>query len=164
MLTTTSTYALIAMSTMVRNLNQLPMTARELAELGEIPTNYLSKIMRQLVRAGLVEGTRGIGGGFRFARPPSKIKLIEVVTLFEHVERPRVCPFGNHVCSDENPCAMHEVWGSVRSNFAHVLQDTDLASAAKIDAQPKRKGRVKKAKRSTASARRPARRAKRTRR
>ena len=116
MLATTSTYALIAMSTMVRNLSQLPMTARELAELGNIPTNYLSKIMRQLVRAGLVEGTRGIGGGFRFARPPSKIKLIEVVALFEQVDRPRVCPFGNHTCSDDDPCAVHDIWGGVRAS------------------------------------------------
>jgi Rrf2 family protein len=149
MLTTTSTYALIAMSTMVRNVNQLPMTARELAELGEIPTNYLSKIMRQLVRAGLVEGTRGIGGGFRFARPPSKIKLIEVVTLFEQLDRPRVCPFGNHVCCDEDPCAIHDVWGGVRADFIAVLQDTDLATAAALDHPRRGKGkrRPRKAKR-----------------
>jgi Rrf2 family protein len=147
MLTTTSTYALIAMSTMCRNFNQLPMTARELAELGEIPTNYLSKIMRQLVRAGLVDGTRGIGGGFRFSRPPSKIKLMEIVTLFEHVDRPRVCPFGNHVCTDDDACAIHEVWGGVRSNFIDVLERTDLASAAATEVKGRGKGRAKTAKR-----------------
>ncbi len=147
MLTTTSTYALIAMSTMYRNFNQLPMTARELAELGEIPTNYLSKIMRQLVRAGLIDGTRGIGGDFRFARPPNKIKLMEIVTLFEHVDRPRVCPFGNHLCNDDNPCALHEVWGGVRNDFIDVLERTDLALAAETEAKGKGKGRAKKAKR-----------------
>ncbi len=132
MLTTTSTYALIAMSTMVRNESRLPITARELAELGQVPANYLSKIMRQLVRAGLVEGTRGIGGGFRFARPPADIKLMEVVELFEQMDRPRVCPFGNSICSDDDPCAVHELWGGVRSHFISVLEDTDLALAASL--------------------------------
>ena len=164
MLSTTSTYALIAMSTMVRNLKQLPMTARKLAELGNIPTNYLSKIMRQLVRAGLVDGTRGIGGGFCFARPPSRIKLIEVVTLFEQLDRPRVCPFGHHVCSDDNPCAMHHVLGGVRSNFISVLEDTDLARAAAPGSPPKGKRRSKKAKRTAARGKRPLRKAKRSRR
>ncbi|MCH7813447.1 MAG: Rrf2 family transcriptional regulator [Planctomycetes bacterium] len=147
MLTTTSTYALIAISTMVRNESRLPMTARELAELGQIPTNYLSKIMRQLVRANLIDGARGIGGGFRFARPPSEIKLIEIVDLFEEVDRPRVCPFGNLTCDDRNPCAVHDLWGGVRNSFITVLAETDLATAAK---EPKRKG-----KRGGAAAKRP---------
>lgn len=159
MLMTTSTYALIAMSTMVRNLDRLPMTARELAEHGKIPTNYLSKIMRQLVRAGLVKGTRGIGGGFRFARPPSKIKLIEVVAPFEQVDRPRVCPFGNQVCSDDDPCAIHDIWGGVRSEFSRVLESIDLATAAATDRQAKPKSRSKKGRRATARGRPAARRA-----
>ncbi|MCP4248595.1 MAG: Rrf2 family transcriptional regulator [bacterium] len=140
MLTTTSTYAVIAMSTMARNESRLPLTARELAELGQIPTNYLSKIMRQLVRANLIDGARGIGGGFRFARQPSQIKLIEIVDLFEEVDRPRVCPFGNLTCDDNNPCAVHDLWGGVRDNFISVLAETDLATAAK-EPKPKPKGK-----------------------
>jgi len=119
------------------------MTARELAELGQIPTNYLSKIMRQLVRADLLAGTRGIGGGFRFAKPPQQIRLIEIVDLFEQVDRPRVCPFGNRTCSDENSCALHDRWGAVRANFVRVLAETDLASAAK-DPSGRGAGRARK--------------------
>ncbi len=152
MLTTTSTYALIAMSTMVRNEHRLPMTAKELAELGEIPGNYLSKIMRQLVRARLIHGTRGIGGGFRFARSPKDIRLIEIVDLFEEVHRPRVCPFGNKTCSDDDKCAVHEEWGGVRSSFVDVLERIDLATAAAE--APAGKGKAKGAKK-TAPKRKP---------
>ncbi|MHC4065139.1 MAG: Rrf2 family transcriptional regulator [Planctomycetota bacterium] len=156
MLTTTSTYALIAMSTMVRNESRLPMTARELAELGEIPTNYLSKIMRQLVRANLIDGIRGIGGGFRFARAPKDIALVEIVDLFEEVERPRVCPFGNKTCSDDTPCAVHDMWGGLRKQFVAALTDTNLASAARevprrargrAAAPKRRKGKAKRSRR-----------------
>ena len=140
MLTTTSTYALIAMSTMCRNQDRLPLTAHELAELGGVPSNYLSKIMRQLVRADLLQGSRGIGGGFRFARPPSEIRLAEIVDLFESVDRPRTCPFGNSVCSDEEPCGIHERWGAVCSNFLEVLKETSLETAA---AKPVNKTKTK---------------------
>jgi Rrf2 family protein len=146
MLTTTSTYALIAMSTMVRNESRLPMTAKELAELGEIPSNYLSKIMRQLVRARLLDGTRGIGGGFRFAKPPSRIKLIQIVDLFEEVDRPRICPFGNKTCSDDDHCALHDAWGGVRSSFLDVLRNTNLAYAAQDVSGTKRKAKKKSSK------------------
>jgi Rrf2 family iron-sulfur cluster assembly transcriptional regulator len=163
MLTTTSTYAMIAMSTMVRNESRLPMTAKELAELGSIPSNYLSKIMRQLVRANLITGTRGIGGGFRFARPPSKIKLVNIVDLFEEVDRPRVCPFGNRTCDDDNPCAVHDLWGGVRTSFLDVLRETDLATAAAepgrfVSGKVQRKAGKKAVKRASSKAKRKTRR------
>ncbi len=143
MLTTTSTYAMIAMTTMARNASRLPMTAKELAELGDIPTNYLSKIMRQLVRAELIGGSRGIGGGFRFVRPPSQIKLSEIVDLFEEVERPRVCPFGKGTCNDDDPCNVHKSWGGIRNNFIAVLSRTSLAKAARDTGKVAKRGVAK---------------------
>ena len=151
MLTSTSNYAVIAMSTMARNISRLPLTARELAELGDVPTNYLSKIMRQLVRARLIEGTRGIGGGFRFAKSPSQIRLADIVDLFEDLDRPRICPFGHGTCDDSKPCAVHDKWGGVRTNFLHVLSSITLAAAVR-DPDGKTKAKAKRL-----SARKPAR-------
>ena len=58
------------------------MLGRELADRAEVPPNYLSKILWALGNAGIIDATRGNGGGYRLKRTPSEIRLFEVVELF----------------------------------------------------------------------------------
>jgi Rrf2 family protein len=92
-----------------------------------IPANYLSKILHQLGRAGVVVSERGRAGGFRLAAPPSTITLASVVAPFEpQVERTR-CLLGLPQCSDANPCGAHERWKAIREATLEFLTDTTLA-------------------------------------
>lgn len=61
------------------------ITAAEIAAEYGISINHLAKVMRDLVRAGLVESVRGVGGGFRFAGNPKRITLMDVIELFETI-------------------------------------------------------------------------------
>jgi Rrf2 family protein len=58
-------------------------SAGEIAERFEISGHHLSKVLRTLGRAGLVEALRGAGGGYRFRGNPKRITLLDVVQLFE---------------------------------------------------------------------------------
>lgn len=156
MLTSTSTYAVRAASLMAQKEDELPLTAKQLSKSGNIPMNYLSKILRVLVRADILSANRGIGGGFRFARSPSSITIMDIVELFEDVDRQPICPFGQALCSDDDPCSMHKRWGAVRNQFLEELRTIDLRSAAPTSKrkQVKRKNTKKRKSAKRRSARR----------
>jgi len=79
----------------------------ELAKERGISQVLAAKLLTRLAAAGLVEGRQGPGGGYRLARDPGEISLMEIVGLFEQVERPSVCPFGREWCGEGDPCPLH---------------------------------------------------------
>ena len=60
-----------------------PMTTATLAAFYDLPPAYLNKQLQALVRAGILSSTPGPRGGFRLARAPARITLLDVVTAIE---------------------------------------------------------------------------------
>ena len=60
-------------------------SAGEIAERFKISGNHLSKVLRTLGRAGLVDALRGVGGGYRFSGNAKRTTLLDVIQLFEDV-------------------------------------------------------------------------------
>jgi Rrf2 family protein len=130
LITTTSEYALRALIHIARRNNNEPVLAREIAADTGIPNNYLSKILRELVRVGILGSTRGIGGGFRMLRPASELHLADLLAPFEGSLQKDRCPFGHNECSDDHPCAAHEHWRPLREAYIHFMDRTTLAQIA----------------------------------
>jgi Rrf2 family protein len=91
------------------------------------PPNYLSKLLQGLAREGLVRSQKGLGGGFRLARDPKQITLLDVVGPIEEVGRWTGCVLGHRDCSDDAPCAIHQRWKQVRTAYLHMLGRTTIA-------------------------------------
>lgn len=87
----TAEYALRAVVWMAQDWRQV-WTTRELARGTRTPAHYLSKVLRMLARGGVVDAQRGVGGGFRLARGPREISVLDVVDAVDPVERIRRCP------------------------------------------------------------------------
>ena len=62
------------------------LSAADIAERFGISGNHLSKVLRTLGRAGMVEALRGAGGGYRFHGNAKRVTLLDVIRLFEDVE------------------------------------------------------------------------------
>lgn len=138
MISTTSEHALRALVQLAQIPQDDLLGGKDLSERLNIPANYLAKVMSTLRNAGIVDATRGQGGGYRLIRPGNKIPLVDVVELFEGVYTRPHCFLGeNHVCSDEHPCAAHEFFRGVRSSYIRFLERTTIAALAKKDAQLK---------------------------
>lgn len=58
----------------------------EIADKYGISSHHLAKVMRTLVREGLVQAVRGVGGGYRFAGIVNRTTLLDVIQLFETLE------------------------------------------------------------------------------
>ncbi|MDP2481937.1 MAG: Rrf2 family transcriptional regulator, partial [Candidatus Palauibacterales bacterium] len=112
----------------------------EMARATGIPANYLSKILHQLGREGIVSSERGRSGGFRLVRDPADVTLAEVVAPFEpQVERNR-CLLGRPECSDGNPCGAHLGWKKIRGATIDFLENTTLYDVIRADPDRNRDG------------------------
>lgn len=87
---------------------------------------FLAKLLTALRRAGLVHGERGPGGGYRLARAPERITLLEIYRLFEGPLPVDECAFGGD-CLAGDPCALHDGVERVREATRRFLEQTTLA-------------------------------------
>jgi len=126
MLSTTSQYAIRALSCLARMQHGDAVLGRDLAQQASVPGNYLSKIMLVMRNAGLVQATRGAGGGYRLARPASTIRLIDIVSLFDSSAAQLECVLGGGPCNDAHPCSAHEHWKQVRTRYVEFLEKVTL--------------------------------------
>lgn len=128
----TSRYALRATAFLAeRAAEERPTPVAEIAEALEVPRNYLSKILHQLARSGVLLSERGPRGGFRLAAPPEAIRLLDVVEPVEPRSTERNCLLGRAICSDETPCAAHTHWRELADAVERFLGETTLAELAR---------------------------------
>lgn len=131
MLTLSSQYALKAVIYLIRASINGPISGPTIARGTGIPSKYLSTIMSELVRIGILESTRGKRGGFWLSRSPKKISLHDVVASFEPgIHAKRRCPFGNELCSDKDPCLAHEEWKQVLETEVKFLKHKTVQDIA----------------------------------
>jgi Rrf2 family transcriptional regulator, iron-sulfur cluster assembly transcription factor len=131
MLSITSQYALRALSHLARHPGE-PVLGRDLARSVEIPANYLAKVLLTLRNAGLVDTTRGSGGGYRLGKPATDIALIDVVELFEEISRAKPSCFLGRTrsCSESKPCTAHSTWKRLNAAYLGFLISTPLSAIA----------------------------------
>lgn len=124
MVSQTVEYALRAMSHLA-SLGTTPANSRSIALATRVPHGYLSKVMRDLVRAKLVRSFRGPNGGFLLARPPRQISVLDVVNAVDPVRRVRGCPLDNpwHV----DLCPLHRCLDTAIVNMQALFSATSLA-------------------------------------
>ncbi len=82
-ITSKSPYALLALAELGRSSGTEPVPIGELARRRDVPVQFLEQLFAVLRRAGIVSSQRGVKGGYRFAREPSTVTVLEVVELLD---------------------------------------------------------------------------------
>jgi Rrf2 family protein len=103
MLSQTVEYALRAMVCLAQSPDQLTPTPA-LASKTKVPPNYLAKVLQVLAQAELIEGRRGVGGGYKLSRPAGDISMLDVVNAIDTLKPITSCPLeisehGSSLCS-----------------------------------------------------------------
>jgi Rrf2 family protein len=98
-----------------------------LAEAIDVPRNYLSKILHELTRSGILKSTRGKNGGFKLAVPPEELPLLRIVQLFDQMGERSRCLLGRPECSDVDPCPVHHRWKETAVQIAAFFRETTVA-------------------------------------
>jgi Rrf2 family protein len=93
MISQTAEYALRAVVYLAEQ-SERPQTIQQIAAATQVPAGYLSKVMQELARHGLVRSQRGLGGGFTLARLPADMSVYDVVLAVDPIKRIHQCPLG----------------------------------------------------------------------
>lgn len=116
------------------HLAGLPPSTRasraELATAAECPEQFLSKVLQNLTRAGLVLSHRGNTGGFELPNIHRAATLLEVVEAIEGPIRLNVCLTSDHACTRQDWCPAHDVWVSAQAAVSKVLRDVTITGLA----------------------------------
>lgn len=133
MISTTSEYALRALTRLAGLPNGRAILARNLAADAGIPRNYLSKVLLALRNAGILDSTRGAGGGYRLRKPANEIFLMDVVEIFEGRKGAAGCLLNHRECSDKTPCTAHRTWRELNMAYSGFMLSTSIASLAGLE-------------------------------
>lgn len=127
-------YAVRALSYMAAKPNDLVVGSKEISQQQDIPAHFMSKIMKDLVAAGLVRSHVGCKGGFSLARPPETISVKEV---YEAVEKPlalmECLDKDNPCCPYESVCTQISVWDRAQGLLASYLAGISIDRLADRD-------------------------------
>lgn len=136
----TSQTAIAAMSRLAEvYAEKQPLSSIEIARDRHLAQTLVAKLLTLLSQAGLVEGERGPGGGYRLSRSPGKISLLDIVSVFERVDNRTACPFGPDWCGKNDPCPLHDAYVQFNEQFDTFLKRTKLSVFASATAATKSK-------------------------
>jgi Rrf2 family transcriptional regulator, cysteine metabolism repressor len=82
-ITSKSPYAVQALAELARSGGSEPVPIGELARKRDVPVQFLEQLFAVLRRAGVISSQRGVKGGYRFARDPSSVSVLEIVELLD---------------------------------------------------------------------------------
>lgn len=106
MISPTAEYALRAVVAIAQAEGQAATTP-SIARITKVPAGYLPKVLQMLGRAGLVESRRGAGGGFKLAKSPEALSVLDVVNAVDPIKRITECPLGLET-HGANLCPLHK--------------------------------------------------------
>lgn len=138
-ISTRGRYALRAMVDLAQHGGNGPVSRQELSERQEISADYVAQLFRHLQAAGLVEGVKGPGGGYRLARDAARITAGDVVQAVEgplavvHCALPG--PDEEPACDRVDQCVTHLLWKQLSEAMTDVLDAVsleDLANQAEL--------------------------------
>jgi len=104
------------------------LNARELAEQVDLPLPMVSKVLKALTRAEILESQRGTKGGYSLARAPEELTVAEMIGALDGPLALTQCSEGPAVCDLEATCAIKSPWLVIN----HVVQNA-LASITLAD-------------------------------
>ncbi len=135
-LSQTSEYALRAVTGVLLEADTGPVNARNLSEKTGVPVHYLSKIMRKLVEAGIIQARKGHHGGFQLAKKPADVCISDVFHAVGLDLEDRPCVFGWAECRNDDPCPLHPVWVKLKDSFREWSDTTTLEDIRRENGLP----------------------------
>ncbi len=123
-------YGLRCMIQLAKNEDEGPMPIEEIAKKEGLTSPYVGKLMRILLKGGLIRSIRGQSGGYALAKPAIQITLEEIIAvldgkLFENKYCDKYSGMGDH-CIHTSECTVRSLWSTLDAIITNILSQTML--------------------------------------
>ncbi|MFI4891161.1 MAG: SUF system Fe-S cluster assembly regulator [Steroidobacterales bacterium] len=125
-------YATVVLATLAQEPER-HRAAAELAEKTRLSRPTVSKVLKELQRAGMVISSLGAQGGYRLARRPELITAAQILDIFEGPIAITECSTTSSHCGIEKLCRVGSAWQRVNLAIRRALDDVTLYQLAGLD-------------------------------
>ena len=123
-------YALRAMIYLAIRRGDGPRTIAEVSRVEKTPREFTAKVLRDLCRLGFLNSMLGSRGGYRLARPPNEITVLEVMEALDGPLAINKCLADPSFCSHTPGCRMHRLFRVANEKMREVLGGSTIADIA----------------------------------
>jgi FeS assembly SUF system regulator len=110
------------------------LSAAGLAERTHVGLPTVSKLLKELQRAGLVRSVRGAHGGYQLAREPARISAADIIDAVEGPVALTECSSDRGHCGIEATCQVGHSWQQVSRSIHRALSEVPLTTLVRHDA------------------------------
>jgi len=123
-------YALLAIRHLAANSDRGAVSAREVAEAYDIPSELLAKVLQKLVRARLLGSHQGTRGGYALARAAALISVADVIQAVDGPLTVTACSDLDHSCEQYSKCNIRDPLWRIKDRIVSALAATSVAELA----------------------------------
>ena len=127
LISTRGRYALRVMVDLAEHQSEGFIPLKEIARRQDISEKYLESIIKLLVRARLLNGLRGKGGGYRLSKSPEEYRIKMVLETADGPLAPVACLEGGQDCPQKLECRTRPLWEGLDRVIAQYLDQFTLA-------------------------------------
>lgn len=126
LVTRESDYAMRCVLYLARDNDRIA-SVTEISLAVHVPKTFLAKIVQRLVKAGIVESSRGMNGGFRLAKKTGAITLYDIMQSIQGPCGINLCAVEGGKCRLSSTCSVHPVWVDIRKEVEKRLTAVTIA-------------------------------------
>jgi FeS assembly SUF system regulator len=123
-------YGIVIMSYLAK-YPEIPQSATEIAANLDIPQPTVSKILKTLVREGLLRSQRGLKGGYYLMMQADAISIADLIDALEGPIALTECGYEAGMCQQETGCSIRENWLKINKVIHSALDGISLAQMNK---------------------------------
>ena len=132
-ISTKGRYGVRILLDLARHENGNPRLIRDIAESQQISEKYISRLIIDLRRAGMVCSIRGAKGGFRLAKNPREVTLLDIVEVMEGPLSIVDCVRTPEKCLRSQHCVTREIWDHLNAEIRESMRKVSLQDIIESD-------------------------------
>lgn len=129
-------YATVVLACLASDDGRVRTTA-DIARHCHLALPTVSKLLKQLQRASLVDSTRGLHGGYRLSRPARQISAASILDAMEGPLALTECASGHSQCDLQPTCSVGGSWQRINEAIRQSLHEITLAELAGLESNPR---------------------------